>query len=216
MTDALLPDRLVGVPEEAIVKIVSSCHQKLEPPWQPEIIPVPLHDGSDRFILVIRVDPEHAPRPVLLDSAAPIRLHGRNATADRDRLARLFAEPSAPTTSTPWTVQAPHLDSNPHGNHPTDFVLRSGLVLSMSETTIWRPMSDKAIDAFASVLDRSPLTALLLKWLGDFGIDNLNSFHREGLNRARDARLAWQGGIEIGTTGCPCRRPRQDPCRRTG
>lgn len=202
VTDKVQPDRLVGVPEDTALKIVSTCHQKLEPPWQPEIIQVPLSESSDRFVLVVRVDPDLAPRPVLLDGAAPIRLHGRNATADRLRLAQLFAESSAPTTTTPWTIQAPQLDSNPDESSPTDFVLRSGLMLPMGEAMIWRPMSDTAVDDFASVLNRSPLVALLFKWLGDFGIGSLNDFHREGLNRARDARLAWHGGMK-GMTGIP-------------
>ena len=202
VTDKPQSDRLVGISEDTALKIASSCHQKLEPPWQPEIIPVPLSEGSDRFVHVVRVDPDLAPRPVLLDGAAPIRLHGRNATADRVRLAQLFAESSAPTTTTPWTVQAPHLDSNPDGGSTTDFVLRSGLMLPMGEAMIWRPMSDSGVDDFASVLNESPLVARLIKWLGDFGIESLNSFHREGLNRARDARLAWQGGTGS-ATGIP-------------
>jgi DDE domain len=45
-------DRLVGVPERVVTVILNACHEKLEPPWQPEIIPVPLPEVGDRFIAV--------------------------------------------------------------------------------------------------------------------------------------------------------------------
>lgn len=42
VTERSVGDRIIGVPEDAIVQIVNGCHQTLEPPWEPEIIPVPL------------------------------------------------------------------------------------------------------------------------------------------------------------------------------
>ena len=42
VTDQPGPGRLAGVPEQALVQIVNACHEQLEPPWQPEIVPVPL------------------------------------------------------------------------------------------------------------------------------------------------------------------------------
>ena len=43
----------------------------------------------------MRIDAARAPRPLLISGAAPVRLQGRNATADRSRLAQLFSEPCA-------------------------------------------------------------------------------------------------------------------------
>jgi len=40
------PERLAGLPEQAVVQIVDACHQKLEPPWQPELIPVRMTDDA--------------------------------------------------------------------------------------------------------------------------------------------------------------------------
>jgi hypothetical protein len=188
--------QIVGVPEDTIIKITSACYEKLEPPWEPEIIPVRMAPSSDLFVHVVRVDPAHAPRPVLVDGAAPIRLHGRVAKADRGRLAQLFAESHFPNIETPWTVQRPQIPSNVDGSRTTDFILRSGLSLPLDPKMIWRPLSDRAVDALAGVLNASPLNGVLLRWLGDFGVDGLNPFHRVGFNRARDARLAWQAATD--------------------
>ena len=93
VTDQPGPGRLAGVPEQALVQIVNACHEQLEPPWQPEIVPVPLTaEAGGRYILVMRIDAARAPRPLLISGAAPVRLQGRNATADRSRLAQLFSE----------------------------------------------------------------------------------------------------------------------------
>jgi|SRR5579884_1027313 len=188
--------QIVGVPEDTIIKIASACYEKLEPPWQPEIIPVRMEEGSDLFVHVVRVDPARAPRPVLVDGAAPIRLHGRVAKADRGRLAQLFAESPSPNAESPWTVQRPQIPSNIDGSRTTDFILRSGLSLPLDPKMIWRPLSDSAVDALANALNASPLHGVLLRWLGDFGIGGLNPFHRVGFNRARDARLAWQAATD--------------------
>ena len=46
VTDQAQPNRLVGVPEATVVQIVNACHDKLEPPWEPQIIPVALGGSS--------------------------------------------------------------------------------------------------------------------------------------------------------------------------
>jgi predicted HTH transcriptional regulator len=107
VTDQAQPNRLVGVPEATVVQIVNACHDKLEPPWEPQIIPVALGGGSQSYVLVVRVDHTRAPRPVLIDGRAPIRLQGRNARADRGRLAQLFSETSAPGPAMGRLVTAP-------------------------------------------------------------------------------------------------------------
>ena len=179
---------LVGVEEGTLVQIVNACHDSLEPPWQPEIIPLGLGDG--RFVLVVRVDASRTPRPVLLRGAAPVRLHGRNGVADRERLARLFQESTHPVSK----LRRPErLTGAPPGTKDIyDFALRCGMVLPVGDTAAWRPLSDRGIDALAKALDASPVGPRLLKWCGDLGISGVSTFHREGLNRARRARLTWQ------------------------
>jgi predicted HTH transcriptional regulator len=76
VTDRPGPNRLSGVPDSAVVQIANACHEALEPPWQPEIIPVPLDQSAGLYIVVIRVDPARAPRPLLMSGGAPIRLQG--------------------------------------------------------------------------------------------------------------------------------------------
>ena len=41
VADQPSPGRLTGVPESAVVQIANACYESMEPPWEPEIIPVP-------------------------------------------------------------------------------------------------------------------------------------------------------------------------------
>lgn len=54
--------RIVGVPREAMAHVADVLATHLESPrWQPEMIEVPLGDGSDRYVLVLRVNADTAP-----------------------------------------------------------------------------------------------------------------------------------------------------------
>jgi predicted HTH transcriptional regulator len=80
VTDQAGPGRLVGVPEQALVQIVNACHEQLEPPWEPEIVPVPLAGAAAGwYVLVVRVDTARAPRPLLIGGARrlPLRRPGQ-------------------------------------------------------------------------------------------------------------------------------------------
>ncbi len=185
---------LVGVGEDTVVQIVNTCHESLEPPWQPEIIPLPLTDAEGKFILVIRIDASRAPRPVLLKGAAPVRLHGRNAVADRGRLARLFSESGAVTSG---MRRVPQLVGPPCGTQAEyDFALRSGLIMTVNDAAAWRPLSDRGIDSLATALDGSPIGSVLLGWCDRLGVTGVNTFSRSGLNRSRIARLVWQAVVD--------------------
>ncbi len=83
------PRQLLGVEETVATSIANVCHDSLEPPWVPEIIPLPI-DEKGTCLIVVRIDPKRAPRPVLYKGRALVRLHDRVATADRGRLAQLF------------------------------------------------------------------------------------------------------------------------------
>ena len=192
VTDQAQPNRLVGVPEATVVQIVNACHDKLEPPWEPQITPVALGRGSQSYVLVVRVDPTRAPRPVLIDGHAPIRLQGRNARADRGGLAQLFSETSAPGQAVGRLVTAPELPANQDGSPTADLLIRGGLVLPVGEAATWRPLSERSVGLLVAALNTSPLTDVLGWWTGNLGITGVNPFHRSGFNRARHARLAWQ------------------------
>lgn len=184
-------DRIVGVPGETTTKISEGCRNTLEPPWQPEIIEVAVPDQQDTFVMVVRVDPARAPRPILVDGKAPIRLHGSNHTADRTRLWQLFAEASAPAGRTMPSLPRPQLPGNYNGSPAADYILRSGMQVPVDYNASWRPLSERGVSALADALNTSPLQQTLLKWCGDLHIYNLSTFRRQGFNRARYARLVW-------------------------
>jgi Putative DNA-binding domain len=194
VTDQPGPGRLAGVPEQALVQIVNACHEQLEPPWQPEIVPVPLTaEAGGRYILVIRIDPARAPRPLLISGAAPVRLQGRNATADRSRLAQLFSETSALLQGGGRRLNPPDLPAAADGTPSADFVIRTGLLIPAGDTATWRPLSERAVGTLADALNNSPLQQVLMGWCTHMGIGGFDPFHRSGFNRARHARLVWQG-----------------------
>jgi Putative DNA-binding domain len=195
VTDRPGPNRLPGVPDSAVVQIANACHEALEPPWQPEIIPVLLDQSAGLYIVVIRVDPARAPRPLLIGGAAPIRLEGRNATADRARLGQLFSEPPSMLHAPGRRLNAPNLPPNTDGSPAADFVLRTGALVPVDETAIWRPLSERAVGSLAEALNGSPLQARLLRWCTDMRIEGFTPFRRSGYNRAGHAQLVWRGAV---------------------
>jgi hypothetical protein len=184
-------DRIAGVSEEAIVQIINACHDSLAPPWEPEVIPLQLDDGSDNLVLVVRVDPARAPRPLLLNGAAPVRLQGRNAVADSHRLAALFGE-DHPSALARQRMQQPVLPTRTDGSSDADLVLRSGFWVPLGDAASWRPLPDSGVDRLKEVLNKSALGQMLGRWAGLLGVPGLNPFERKGFNRARRARLVWQ------------------------
>ncbi|MGC9537594.1 AlbA family DNA-binding domain-containing protein [Streptomyces sp. UG1] len=196
VTERNLDDRIIGVPEDTIVKIVSGCHQKLEPPWEPEIIPVPLPETDGRMVLVVRVDPAKAPRPLLIQGAAPIRLHGRNAVADRARLARLINEAAPQTVAAGLRLPSAELPRDDQGEQAADFLVRTGMFVPVDASATWRPLSERGVRAFADALNNSPLHHALFHWCASIGNGDagMYPFRRSGFNRARRIRLLWNGG----------------------
>ena len=202
VTDGAGPNRLVGIPEASIVDISNACQDSLEPPWQPEIIPIRIADDVDRFIVVLRVDTDRAPRPILIKGAAPIRLEGRNAVADRERLAQLFADNGATSSYAGRYLSVPQVPRTNDGSPSVDCLIRSGIRVSLSDAATWRPLSESAVDALIKALNRSALIRALSDLISLFGVgDDFTSFERQGFNRARNARLAWQAGDH--TEACP-------------
>ena len=88
--------KIVGVPREAMAYVADVLATHLESPdWQPEMIEVPLDDGSGRYVLVLRINPDTAPRPVFVQLTArfskekrsifwaPVRMPGSTRPATR-------------------------------------------------------------------------------------------------------------------------------------
>lgn len=93
ITDGL---EVKGVPVGTDVTVVNLCFAKLDPPVVPDVALV-RDVGSERVdVLAIRIDPARMPRPLVVDGKVWIRLHGRNAPADRTRMRELFTVTSAP------------------------------------------------------------------------------------------------------------------------
>ncbi|MBQ0887470.1 ATP-binding protein [Streptomyces sp. RM72] len=186
-------DRVVGTDaQETIDKVASGCREKFDPPWEPTFIPVPFHDGSGQSVVVIRVDANTAPRPLLIDLKAPIRLSGQNSTADRARLLQLAREESsAGVLPMGQHVMSPNLTRDNDGGATADFILRTGINLPMGEAGAWRPLSERTVAAFAQALNESAFPSALRN-LGNGTIDRTVGFRQLGHNRARRARLVWQ------------------------
>ncbi|MGC5543656.1 helix-turn-helix domain-containing protein [Streptomyces griseus] len=186
-------ERVVGVDAQATIdQIVSGCSTMLDPPWEPAFFNVPFDDGSGRSVVVVRVDANVAPRPVLMKLKAPIRLSGRNATADRTRLLQLAREePFATVLPMGQNVMSPNLGRDVEGKATADFILRTGINIPMGEAGAWRPLSEKTVAALAQALNGSAFPAALHN-LGSGAIDYTTGFRPLGHNRARKARLVWQ------------------------
>jgi Putative DNA-binding domain len=206
--------RIVGVEEKTISAVAEHCAAKIEPPWVPEIIPVSLGAGSDRYVLVLRVVPSQYRRPLLVDGVAYVRHQNTSHPADWQRLADLFAEASAAQPGDIWDIRrpdVPHATSD--GSDSTvDFVMRSGLNVAAAHEAKWRPMSERTVAAFTDGLNRSPLHSVLASLaMAGASTGGLNPFHRRGLNRARMVRLEWSGMPD----GWPSDRPRPvEACAR--
>jgi hypothetical protein len=140
------------------------------------------------------VDPTRAPRPILLEGKAPIRLQGRKAPADRGRLAALFAEAAQWTPRARRFLPRPELPRE-HGRPDPNFIVRSGVQLPVDEAANWRPLSERGVAVLADALNNSPLREVLLRWCSRLGIRDINTFDRRGFNRSHHARLVWQGVI---------------------
>lgn len=186
------PNRIVGVPRDTDLKIVNACFETLEPPsWQPEIIPVPLDDSGERFVVVVRIDSSRAPRPVLYAGTAPIRLHGRVAKADRAHLGRLFSEPGWPSLAPRQFIKAPQLPVADDGSRLGAFIIRSGIELPLEGQALWRSLSDRALDSLGAALGASPAKNALGTWLFA-SRGSRTPFARSGLSSSRHAELLSQ------------------------
>ncbi len=115
-----------------------------------------------------------------MSGVAPIRLQGRNATADRARLGQLFSESPTALHTRSRSLNAPDLPTDGNGAPAADFVIRTGAILPVDQAATWRPLSERAVGLLAEALNNSPLQARLVRWCTDMGITGYTPFGRSG------------------------------------
>jgi hypothetical protein len=193
---------IVGVPREAMAYAADVLATHLESPdWAPEMIEVPLGDDKPgRYVLVIRIDRDTAPRPVFVQGRggifwAPVRMPGSTRQATRDELYALFTEPQpGDLADTQWDFNRPDIPRGQDGSPDAavDLVTLSGLRVPVGPAAWGRPLSQRAIRELATSLDRSRLADVLFA-LTRLGQADVETFHPEGqANRSNIATLVWR------------------------
>ena len=100
--DRGIPQDIVGVSRKEKEKLVNRMGTTYDPPWSPEVIEVPLRD-RDKVVLVLRIDPDQVPAPIVMDGAIWVRLDGRYVKANRQMMAALLAQARSGQT-TPYRL----------------------------------------------------------------------------------------------------------------
>lgn len=108
------PNDIRGVGRLEKDRLVSQMATNFDPPWSPEVIEVALPD-SDKVVLVIRIDRDLVPAPIVLDGRILIRLDGRNVAANRQIIANLIAQAGPTQRLTTFRGEA----TRSPGNHRT-------------------------------------------------------------------------------------------------
>jgi hypothetical protein len=211
--------KVVGVRTETMAHVADMLCTRLDPAdYLPEMFEVPVdEDQPGRHILVIRIRPGLAPRPVMVqrtigsggDKASifwtPVRIPGGTRQATRAELAALFAEqPPTAGQDSGWNIQAPQIPAGKDGtpDPAIDMILKTGLNITPGPACPGRPLSEKAISELAAALDKSPLTdalfTLAAQTSGD--LSRFRAFRRRGRpNTSGTATLAWEIAGDI----CP-------------
>lgn len=200
---------IVGVKVETAAHVADMLTTKLSPSdWLPEMFEVALGpEQPGRYVLVIRVRYETAPRPVFVQRTigsgddkttifyAPVRRPGGTRQATRDELASLFGEqPDAAAELLGWDINAPQI---PSGNdaardQSVDFVLKTGLFIPPGPSAPGRPLSDRVIKQLCAAFDDSPLQYALFGLTG-LGRSGVFKFDRQGRpNTSTTATLHWR------------------------
>lgn len=121
----------LGVGRDERERLVNQSYTRFRPPFAPDVVPVPLPGGNE--VLVVRVDPSRAERPIVLtrgdDHKIFVRLEARNAPADRYRMAALFAEPPGTQAA---TVGVGDWNLMNRGPYPLDDRERSALAVRVA------------------------------------------------------------------------------------
>src|SRR6266540_6643969 len=88
------PGGVTGIEAKWIDSLKNKCRSSLQPAWVPEMISIDI-PGQNRVILLIRINPEQCPRPVVKrQDGVRVRVDNSNQYADLYRLQQLFASKS--------------------------------------------------------------------------------------------------------------------------
>jgi hypothetical protein len=87
-----VPSEVVGVTRKEKESLVNQLATKFDPPWSPEVVEVPLDNDSDKVVLVIRINRDTVPAPIVLDGSILVRLDARNVHASRAMMAAMLAQ----------------------------------------------------------------------------------------------------------------------------
>lgn len=177
--DATGEDRIVGVPKSEHDSVASSLHSFI-PEAMPEIIPVAI-PNTDRLVLVLRVDADAVPHPVMVSGRVLYRVPGHSMPADRRQVHSLVArDQAAPGTELarmnverrPWNPRDMVLWPDDTDGRETR--LRSGVLrivggLELPRRALDQPwLSLTARQAALDALNNSPLRSnpnwLLTTW----------------------------------------------------
>jgi hypothetical protein len=199
--------KIVGVKVETLAHVADMLATRLDPAdWLPEMFEREIGGSApDRYVLVIRIRPELAPRPVMVQRTGPggdgifwcpVRIPGGTRQATRAELAALFAEP-APGRSAPasaWEVEAPQLPTRSDGlpEASVDMMLKTGLSVTPGPACPGRPLSENVIANLATALDKSPLAQTLIRLSGIVAGGLYNTARRGPPNTSGTATLTWQ------------------------
>jgi hypothetical protein len=202
---------LVGVKTETLAHVADMLAARLDPAdWLPEMFEVPLGDDQlGKYVLVIRIRPELAPRPVMVQRTGPgggifwipVRIPGGTRQATRAEMAALFAERPAAGAVQPdhWDFEAPQIPTGSDGQDDPqiDIVLKTGLRVPPGPACPGRPLSERAISELAAALDKSPLAGILFT-LAEFTRAGFHGTQRRGRpNTSGTATLVWQIAGEV-------------------
>lgn len=160
--------RIVGVPRQSHDSVASSLHS-LIPDSLPALIAVAI-PGTDRLVLVLRVDADAVPHPVVVNGKVFVRVPGHSVPADRRQVRELAARDQASLG-----VQQARMNVSLRSWQPKDVALwpadpdgketrlRSGVLritggLELPRRVLDRPwLGLKARQAATDALNNSPL-----------------------------------------------------------
>jgi Putative DNA-binding domain len=163
--DAAGEARLVGVPKSEHDALASSLHAVI-PQAMPDIIPVAMPDGQ-RLILVLRVNADEVPHPVMISGKVLFRIPGHSVPADRQRVLDLVArDQAAPGAERgrmsvlrpPWHPSEMGIWPEDKDPRPRTGALRVVGGLELPRRILNRPWLDSAArQAALDALNNSPL-----------------------------------------------------------
>jgi len=206
---------IVGVKAETLAHVADTLTTRLDPAdWLPEMFEVPVGEHRpDRYVLVIRIKPGNAPRPIMVQRSKrdggddifwiPVRRPGGTRQATRAEMSALFADEPRMRNAQggSWDIEAPQIPSGPDGtpDPAIDMILKTGLIITPGPACPGRPLSEAVIANLAAALDRSPLADNLLDVAGLpalMGRERAAAFHgtqRQGRpNTSGTVTLVWQ------------------------